>query len=80
MFQYTNTTFTTPIILLEYFRIKNIFFIFLVALTKKKCAPSEVSPHKIGPNWPIRQAETTVPPKLAPHSQLLDPPDVLLSP
>ena len=37
-----------------------IFCIFLVALTKKKCAPSEVFFHKISPNWPIKQVETTV--------------------
>ena len=36
-------------------------FIFLVALSKKKYAPSEVFSHKISPNWLIRQAETTVP-------------------
>ena len=36
------------------------FFVFSVPLTKKKCALSEVSPHKISPNWPIRRAETTV--------------------
>ena len=35
-------------------------FIFLVALTKKKYAPSEVFSHKISPNWPMRQFETTV--------------------
>ena len=38
------------------------FIIFSVALTKKKYAPSEVFPHQIGPNWSIRQTETTVPP------------------
>ena len=58
MFQYTYTTFTPPIIFLECFVIQNCFF-FLEALTKKKCAQSKVSIHKIGPNGPIRQAETT---------------------
>ena len=35
-------------------------FIFSVAHTKKKCAQSEVSPHKISQNWPILRAENTV--------------------
>ena len=35
-------------------------FIFSVALTKKKYAPLQVFPHKIGKNWPLRPGETTV--------------------
>ena len=42
-------------------KLKNLIVIKLKnALTKKKCALSEVSPYKISPNWPIRQAKTTL--------------------
>ena len=60
MFQYTQTSFTPPIIFLGYFLIQSSFFYFLSSSYQKKCAPSEVFFHKISPNWPIRQAETTV--------------------
>ena len=42
-----------------YFGFQNSFF-FSVALTKKKYAPLQVFPHKIGKNWPLRPGETTV--------------------
>ena len=45
MLKYTQSTFTTSIIIVWYFLIKNSFD-FLFALTKKKYAPSEVSPIK----------------------------------
>ena len=40
--------------------LRIFFLIFSVALSKKKCPQLEVFPHKIGLNWPIRLAETTV--------------------
>ena len=53
MFQYTQATFSPPIIFWGILWSRAAF-IFLVAWTKK------VSPHKICPKRPIRQAETTV--------------------
>ena len=46
--------------LLGYFLIRNSFFSFLGSSNQKKYAPSDISPHPIGPNWSIRQTETTV--------------------
>ena len=60
MFQYTQTTFTPPIIF-GVFSDPEQFLFSQQLLPKKKYAPSQVFFHKISPNWPIRQAETTVP-------------------
>ena len=37
-----------------------VFFFFSEVLTNIKNAPSKAYPHKIGLNWPIRRAETTM--------------------
>ena len=44
-------------------------FIFIIALTQKKCAPLEVFSHKISPNCLIRQVQTTVHPRHHHHHQ-----------
>ena len=59
MFNYTQSTFTAPIIFLSHFLIQNRFC-FLCGSNQKKCALSEVSPHEISPNWLIKRDVTTV--------------------
>ena len=60
MFQYIQTTLTPPINFLKFFLIQDSFYFHSSSDQNKKCAPSKVSSHKIGPNWPIRQAKTIV--------------------